>query len=52
MKPPEPWLSQSQLSGLDPDTHEGEYLAWLLPTAITVIVLVVLGACKHFGWLQ
>jgi hypothetical protein len=29
-----------------------ELMAWLLPTAMVAIAVIVLWACKHFGWLQ
>lgn len=37
---------------LDTDFRPEEMLAWLWPLAATVIVGIILWACKHFGWLQ
>lgn len=46
-----PWLTPDELK-LATDPHEGEFLAWLLPLAMTFLSVAVIWACKHFGWLQ
>lgn len=36
----------------DTGDRSEEMMAWLLPSAMVVIAVLLLWACKHFGWLQ
>lgn len=45
-------ISDAELARLEDDQGEGEFLAWLLPFAVTMIVVGVIRVCTYFGWLQ